>query len=1173
MGSNERAGGYVLSITQEYIYTYTRVCREMLERCDSGESTQIQQHESSNTDPAHISSHLQACPTTISSALELLTPVYISKHTNTRLRLLVNICNASMQNEPPALDYDQLPSSQSVGESIAALALDPAYSSPDFMGILFQLKGDNIEALATETRYNLEVETALMGEYPPSASTIRRISCKVDPKPARGSYNLVFFIDFDDGKSWVLKVPASGHPRCWDDFAAGALESEAFTMRWIRKKTTIPVPEVYGLDTSTDNAIGCPYIMMEYIKGQSLYQGWFNPEASPARLEQFRARALQTIAAAMVQLHNFRFHTSGSLHFGVDGKPYGFQSAKVVDFLGTAARPREDPSMDALFAKKGPFNDPLDFLLFNLNRRESMYSDSARVRGLYESLRLFTQWTLEPVSGDRFPFVLGHPDFDLQNILVKEDGTLCGILDWDGIGAVPHTVGCLKYPLWLTRDWEPSNYNYDAATGGRKLKTERWENSPAENECYRAVYAQFIEAELSHQKMDGRFAKITRLSLLAGVLESADTVPEFLYETIQNLYGKIGEDVGEDVGEEPYELDGGFASSEKVGDSEEEEEEWQEAAELQRGDDIEPTAHVSDSEEQEADAWQGTADVQGEESTEPTELQSAITSPGEEVSPQFDCKKCRAAQILESSKLEDEPHVLNSSCSPLSPERIPQHASIRAETAPTSVEGDEKGESYERTVYGCDALKGRGAHLLSWMAQKLREAAEAFYVSADGHAEVERRSRELSQSDLAHANGEPGFKVEPMPMNFEPELEPSKDCPRNKKPIRTKIPEDQGDSSIAGSGDVWAGIGRMVQNRGVPSAMIMGHEAEIAEIVVQTMKREQNKAENSEKPEALKAMNAVYKTERYADITEAESSREGTSEMFARKLKERLGIGPSLAEARFIKEFKPVDMELARLDPAVIAAKKSDYQKPVVHERNANIPIVEAEQHNKSMAPRTPQELPGPERYDGIRSRVAENSEVEGQPQIRTQERVTIYTQIDGGNALPIGESFSYEVNGVHEGRYWECKRPRNSPVSRNKTQASSTSYGKIGIRDTRLRSSGPRKDGRGDKILFSKDTSDGGVPLDTKQAYGRNMVMDGSQSMKENELSLEEIGYNHELSFTTDENDAESSNKEYLYIDNGGFDMNDICVGLGEDTLDEERFDRLRMGFMQVLESTLGLI
>ena len=188
-----------------------------------------------------------------------------------------------MQYESSTLEFDQLPTGKSVGELIADLALDPACHFPGFIDTLNQLKGDNIEALATDTRYNLEVEAALMGEHPPSASTIRRIPCKVDPNPASGSFNLIFFINFDDGENWVLRIPGNGHARCWDDFAAGALESEALTMRWIKDKTTIPMPEVYGFGSSMDNAIGCPYIMLEYINGQSLYGGWFDPQASPAR--------------------------------------------------------------------------------------------------------------------------------------------------------------------------------------------------------------------------------------------------------------------------------------------------------------------------------------------------------------------------------------------------------------------------------------------------------------------------------------------------------------------------------------------------------------------------------------------------------------------------------------------------------------------------------------------------------------------------------------------------------------------------------------------------------------------------------------------------------------------------------------------------------------------------
>ena len=736
-----------------------------------------------------------------------------------------------MQNEPPALEFDRLPPGKSVGELIAALALDPSDHFSSFTDVLNQLKGDNIEALATDTRYNLEVEAALMGRNPPSASTTRRIPCKVDPNPASGSFNLIFFINFDDGENWVLKLPGNGHPRCWDRFAAEALESEALTMRWIKGKTTIPVPEVYGFDSSMDNIIGSPYVMMEYIEGKSLYGGWFDPQASPARLEQFRARALQTIAAAMVQLHNIRFDTSGSLRFGPDGKPYGFRSTKVVDFMETADGPH---SGDILFAQKGPFKDPMDFLLFNFNRGDSMYHDSARVRGLHESLRLFTQWTLEPVSNGQYPFVLGHPDFDLQNILVKEDGTLCGIIDWDGVGAVPHTVGCLKYPLWLTRDWEPTNYNYDAATGGRKSKSGRWENSPSENQCYRAMYAQLIEAELSHREMDKSAAKITRLSLLAGVLVSADAIPDFLCETIQNLYGQIRNALGD----EPEELDGGVGNRVQISNSEEvEEEEADEEQEEEAAKQVEVEEEVEEEED-----WQDAAEEQAEAGTEPTELGSSLGSPAEEARQQVECERCRAAQIFGSSKIEDETPLLISNCSQIHTREIPQHPSLTTEIVPISELGNAKGDNSELTEQKSDTLRGRGTRLLSWMAQKLRDAAEVFHVSADRVARIEQRSHEMSRSDLSQAKAMSDSRMEPTPMEFESKLEHSDDCPRNKKPIRPSTSEDQNDSSTASPGDVWARIGQMVQNWGVSSAMMEGHEADIAEFIVQTAKKEQDRA-------------------------------------------------------------------------------------------------------------------------------------------------------------------------------------------------------------------------------------------------------------------------------------------------------------------------------------------
>ena len=71
-------------------------------------------------------------------------------------------------------------------------------------------------------------------------------------------------------------------------------------------------------------------------------------------------------------------------------------------------------------------------------------------------LGIFIDWILNysKIEG-QVDYVFAHPDFDLQNILVTKEGRLCGIIDWDGVAAVPRCVGCERYPLWLTVDLDP----------------------------------------------------------------------------------------------------------------------------------------------------------------------------------------------------------------------------------------------------------------------------------------------------------------------------------------------------------------------------------------------------------------------------------------------------------------------------------------------------------------------------------------------------------------------------------------------------------------------------------------------------------------------------------------------------------------------------------------------
>jgi aminoglycoside phosphotransferase (APT) family kinase protein len=51
------------------------------------------------------------------------------------------------------------------------------------------------------------------------------------------------------------------------------LHSEVATMKFLKRKTTIPVPTVFAYDSSYDNAVGQPYILMEAMTGKNLWGG------------------------------------------------------------------------------------------------------------------------------------------------------------------------------------------------------------------------------------------------------------------------------------------------------------------------------------------------------------------------------------------------------------------------------------------------------------------------------------------------------------------------------------------------------------------------------------------------------------------------------------------------------------------------------------------------------------------------------------------------------------------------------------------------------------------------------------------------------------------------------------------------------------------------------------
>ena len=122
---------------------------------------------------------------------------------------------------------------------------------------------------------------------------------------------------------------------------------------------------------------------------------------------------------------------------------------------------------------------------------------------MFVMLQLFLSVFPDPAL-DGPPFVLGHTDYDTQNIIVVDDGTITGIIDWDGIYVGPRQGGAMAYPSWLTVDWDPLFYGW--AEDNSDEENGRFD-SPTELIKYRRAYLDAVDTA-----SNGKLTQCTRNS-------------------------------------------------------------------------------------------------------------------------------------------------------------------------------------------------------------------------------------------------------------------------------------------------------------------------------------------------------------------------------------------------------------------------------------------------------------------------------------------------------------------------------------------------------------------------------------------------------------------------------------------------------------------------------------
>ncbi|KAL7804899.1 kinase-like domain-containing protein [Trichoderma aethiopicum] len=278
-----------------------------------------------------------------------------------------------------------------------------------------------------------------------------------------GSYNIVHIVEVESTKL-VIRVPCTGWGSGMTPIAAQAMESQVATMRLIRNKTNIPVPEIYAFDTTADNEIGAPFLCMSFLPGRTVSQLWFD-DSGALPLEELRLRILTSVSQAMTQLSCLEFDTMGAIMEDESG-------AVVVGPLYDCDE-QEDGSIK--YTSSGPFR-----------------STSAFLKDKYVTLKQDNVWgkakakVMEAIIGCRPTFdsppgfVLCPPDFDSQNVLADDQGTVTGFIDWDFVHTMPWSMGFARYPGWITRDWDPLMYGWPHMADS--------EDSPETLQRYRAHY-------------------------------------------------------------------------------------------------------------------------------------------------------------------------------------------------------------------------------------------------------------------------------------------------------------------------------------------------------------------------------------------------------------------------------------------------------------------------------------------------------------------------------------------------------------------------------------------------------------------------------------------------------------------------------------------------------------
>lgn len=243
-----------------------------------------------------------------------------------------------------------------------------------------------------------------------------------------------------------------------------SIESEIATMVFLKQKTSIPVPTVYGYCPTRNNPIGQPFTILSFTEGADMNGSPWEDLPMETKLVSIR-----DYARIVLELASLHFHAIGSIYIKPGVPPPNCYRLGTVSWWKheSASRKRactydRGPWKTSGAWLRAALSDEMEFMskmpeIARSTHRRTDANETWRhaqkvLPRLYERITDIIDDPLDRCAAG--PFVLAHMDFKPENIIVAHEGPNAGrilsVIDWEGAATAPlWAVVC--YPSWFGR--------------------------------------------------------------------------------------------------------------------------------------------------------------------------------------------------------------------------------------------------------------------------------------------------------------------------------------------------------------------------------------------------------------------------------------------------------------------------------------------------------------------------------------------------------------------------------------------------------------------------------------------------------------------------------------------------------------------------------------------------